>query len=113
MFDKNPFEKNPNHEYAHWIAIFGAGLLILIGFLAIFGINYTFLDLFTMYIVMMLMGVLILLIEIENDYLPLQYKTIFKSAKIKAMFYFVLGLLLIGSGIPGILLIIAAILLYI
>ena len=108
MFEDDKSRKN----LAHWLSLTGGVLMSIIGFLAIFGVNFTLGGNFGAYVLMLVFGAFIGLIESENDLIPKRYTFPFKNIKIRAFTYFVVGVLLFTSGIPSILLIVAAILYY-
>ncbi len=100
-------------NFAHWLALVGGALLSITGFLAIFGVNYTLgKGNFIAFLLMLVLGAFIALIEMDSDFIPKKYSFLFKNTRIKAFTYFVVGVMLISSGIASILLIISAILYY-
>ena len=101
-------------EYAHKISILGGGLMSLFAFLSLFGLDLSFGESkFLLNLIMVIIGLFILGIELDSDYIPTTYKIPFKSIRIKSFSYLVIGILLLGSGLPSILLISAAILYFI
>ena len=104
--------KNDNmREYAHFTGMIGSIALMVIGFLAMFGIKLILGEgNFVMFLMMILSGLFIFFLETDSEYLPIKYKFPFKSNKIRAYTYFVVGVLLILSGLPAILIIVSAIL---
>lgn len=98
-------------EYAHYLGIAGSIALMVIGFLAIFGIKFILGEgTFVMFLLMILAGVFIFLLETDSEYLPKRYKFPFKVNRVRAYSYFVVGVLLILSGLPALLIIASAIL---
>ena len=83
------------HQYAHKVSILAGGIMALFGFLSLFGVNITFGENnFFLNLLMVVVGLAILGIETDTEYIPTRYKIPFKSIRIKSFTYFVLAILL-------------------
>lgn len=98
-------------EYAHYLGMAGSIAFMAIGFLAMFGVKLTLGESnFVMFLLMIVSGLFIFFLETDSEYLPGKYKFPFKANRIRAFSYFVVGVLLIMSGLPALLIIASAIL---